>query len=651
MPTYKHEEFIERAIRSLLSQTLTDWELIVFDDGSPDGTRERVRDHLTDPRIRYTRSEKNIGLGAALNATTALAQGRYIAYLPSDDVYFASHLERLAGFLEENPDVHLAYGGVQIGMGAYEEPGALGSATLRGDAVVGREAEALDERGPVSWTTTCKSGNILALVQVMHRRGHEVAVPWTPRHERVSDDLEASHWRALLSLGHRFAYAGTVTCQWVQHPLQRHKIIGGIPDGRGFIVGGLAMYRAHYEIPAGEYLDWRPVRGYAVDERRRWEPVARRYPAAARRDTPPDRLRILLVGDLGFNPERVLVLAAEGDELAGLWTPRPEVWMGTGPFPFGGIRDIPFDGAWRSAVRDFAPDVICAGLGWQSLEAAATVLDAGFEAPFVLHFKESPNAALEHGLWPVLARLMRAATGRIFINDECRRWFEEALGAEVSANSLIMDGDLPTAHWFDDTFQTRLSARTGEIHTACSGRWKGPHTWEEFAEAGIHLHIYGDMFHQVSGGVVTRRAGSGYVHLHPTVQPEDWVRELSQYDAGWLHVLQSGHSGDLRSMTWSDLNLPARLGTYASAGLPWIHYDNAGAGSATAVERLAARLGVGVPFRTLPELAARLADTDRMRRLSENMRAHREEFTFEWHVPRLLRYFREMTTAHRRAGR
>ena len=108
MPTFKHAAFIRRALESLRAQTLTDWELIIVDDGSPDATREVVAPYLTDTRIHYHRLSHNQGLGAALNVGTSLACGRYLSYLPSDDIYYPDHLARLASVLDQHPDIYLA---------------------------------------------------------------------------------------------------------------------------------------------------------------------------------------------------------------------------------------------------------------------------------------------------------------------------------------------------------------------------------------------------------------------------------------------------------------------------------------------------------------------------------------------------------------
>lgn len=69
-----------------------------------------VEPFLADPRIRYTRLERNVGLGAALNAGTAMVQGRYLAYLPSDDLYYPEHISSLVSILANHPEVYLALG-------------------------------------------------------------------------------------------------------------------------------------------------------------------------------------------------------------------------------------------------------------------------------------------------------------------------------------------------------------------------------------------------------------------------------------------------------------------------------------------------------------------------------------------------------------
>ncbi len=135
-PTFKQAAFIRRALESLRAQSLADWELLVVDDGSPDETTEIVAPYLADPRIRYQRLERNRGLGAALNIATGLARGRYLAYLPSDDLYYPEHLARLVATIEAKPTIGLAYGGLHWA-------GNRSGPTLQGADAIGREAEVL----------------------------------------------------------------------------------------------------------------------------------------------------------------------------------------------------------------------------------------------------------------------------------------------------------------------------------------------------------------------------------------------------------------------------------------------------------------------------------------------------------------------------
>jgi glycosyltransferase involved in cell wall biosynthesis len=92
MPTYNHGPFISRAIKSLILQSFQHWELIIINDGSSDYSDEVIAEYLLDRRIKYFKNEKNEGLGYSLNKGLQYASYNLIAYLPSDDIYFANHL-------------------------------------------------------------------------------------------------------------------------------------------------------------------------------------------------------------------------------------------------------------------------------------------------------------------------------------------------------------------------------------------------------------------------------------------------------------------------------------------------------------------------------------------------------------------------------
>jgi glycosyltransferase involved in cell wall biosynthesis len=113
MPTYAQEAFIGRAIQSVLAQTFADWELIVVDDGSPGDVQAAIAPYTDDRRLRYVRLDENVGVGAALNAGIERARGELIAYLPSDDVYYAEHLESLVAALDADEGAVLAFSGIR----------------------------------------------------------------------------------------------------------------------------------------------------------------------------------------------------------------------------------------------------------------------------------------------------------------------------------------------------------------------------------------------------------------------------------------------------------------------------------------------------------------------------------------------------------
>jgi glycosyltransferase involved in cell wall biosynthesis len=110
IPTYNREKFIVKTIQSLLSQTYSNFELIIVDDGSTDNTEKVVRE-IEDQRIQYHKKE-NGERGAARNYGARLAKGNYINFFDSDDLAYSNHLSEAIVMLQKfnNPEVfHLGY--------------------------------------------------------------------------------------------------------------------------------------------------------------------------------------------------------------------------------------------------------------------------------------------------------------------------------------------------------------------------------------------------------------------------------------------------------------------------------------------------------------------------------------------------------------
>jgi glycosyltransferase involved in cell wall biosynthesis len=99
IPTYNRAHTLERSIRSVISQSFTDFELIIVDDGSPDGTREVICG-FEDSRIRYIPNGFNGGPGSARNRGIASARGQYVAFQDSDDEWCPGKLQKQVDVME-----------------------------------------------------------------------------------------------------------------------------------------------------------------------------------------------------------------------------------------------------------------------------------------------------------------------------------------------------------------------------------------------------------------------------------------------------------------------------------------------------------------------------------------------------------------------
>ncbi len=104
MPVYNGEAFVREAVRSILSQTFTDFELLAIDDGSADASAATL-ESFADPRIRLVRNEANLGLIATLNRGIELAQGDYVLRMDCDDLSLPKRLQRQVEFMDAHPEV------------------------------------------------------------------------------------------------------------------------------------------------------------------------------------------------------------------------------------------------------------------------------------------------------------------------------------------------------------------------------------------------------------------------------------------------------------------------------------------------------------------------------------------------------------------
>lgn len=111
-PVYNSEKYIGETIKSVLSQTYDNWEMLIADDCSKDNTAEVIKG-FTDPRIKYFKLEKNAGAAIARNRVLEKARGKFIAFLDADDMWKPEKLEKQLRFMIDN-NIGFSFTGYEI---------------------------------------------------------------------------------------------------------------------------------------------------------------------------------------------------------------------------------------------------------------------------------------------------------------------------------------------------------------------------------------------------------------------------------------------------------------------------------------------------------------------------------------------------------
>jgi glycosyltransferase involved in cell wall biosynthesis len=111
MPTRNRADLMQRALDSVIAQSMTDWELLVVDDASTDGTRSVLeRRASVDPRIRPLPMPEQRGAAVARNRALTIARGELVSFIDDDDEWLASKLELHAALFAEDAGVGLVHG-------------------------------------------------------------------------------------------------------------------------------------------------------------------------------------------------------------------------------------------------------------------------------------------------------------------------------------------------------------------------------------------------------------------------------------------------------------------------------------------------------------------------------------------------------------
>lgn len=115
LPTHNRADLLPVAVESVRSQTFSDWELILVDDGSTDDTPQVVKSFVAqDSRIRSVRNDPNIRLPRALNRGFSEARGELLTWTSDDNLYLPEALEKMVAALDGSLDVGLVYAGMTV---------------------------------------------------------------------------------------------------------------------------------------------------------------------------------------------------------------------------------------------------------------------------------------------------------------------------------------------------------------------------------------------------------------------------------------------------------------------------------------------------------------------------------------------------------
>ncbi|CAD7811327.1 Putative glycosyltransferase EpsE [Chryseobacterium aquaeductus] len=113
IPFYNAEKYLEAAITSVLSQTFSDFTLLLIDDGSTDGSLQIAKKFLIDKRVEVLSDGKNINLGNRLNQIPLITKTQYLARMDADDIMHPQRIEKQLEILKSHPDIDV------LGSNAY----------------------------------------------------------------------------------------------------------------------------------------------------------------------------------------------------------------------------------------------------------------------------------------------------------------------------------------------------------------------------------------------------------------------------------------------------------------------------------------------------------------------------------------------------
>jgi glycosyltransferase involved in cell wall biosynthesis len=202
IPAFNAERFLEATLESVAAQTLADWDLVVTDDGSVDRTEEIVRRFASkvSQTVHYNRHSTNRGLPLTRNTGIDAAQGEWIAFIDSDDLWSPNHLASLVE-ASRSGDFDLVFSGTQPFdhvTGEYLQPCVPSPEDLK------------------ALPAALFSGrlSILPSSTMVRRRAFQLYGKIAPEFAHAND---TEYWLRILRGGGRVTYTGSTTCLYRKH--------------------------------------------------------------------------------------------------------------------------------------------------------------------------------------------------------------------------------------------------------------------------------------------------------------------------------------------------------------------------------------------------------------------------------------------------
>ncbi|WP_019508058.1 glycosyltransferase family 2 protein [Pleurocapsa sp. PCC 7319] len=202
IPAYNGDRYIGEAVDSILSQTYSDYEIIVVDDGSTDSTRQVIEQYGS--KIQYL-SQTNQGVAASRNLGLSKAQGEYIAFLDQDDVFLTHKLASQVALLDQNSSLGIANSGWQI----VNQQGDVNAAVKPW-----KEIPELNLTNLIVWKPVFLGAMLFRRSWLEHTEGFDTTLEQTPDVDLVL---------RLAAMGATAAWVKQVTVKYRQHEANASK--------------------------------------------------------------------------------------------------------------------------------------------------------------------------------------------------------------------------------------------------------------------------------------------------------------------------------------------------------------------------------------------------------------------------------------------